>query len=83
MVSCDLFHLQVIVADNIGAKLCATPDSYYNTPLHIAAKMGHLDSVRLLIDQTLGQVKLDAKNDLGRTAMHLAAEYGHVRFEYL
>ena len=66
--------------DGIGAKLCATPDSYYNTPLHIAAKRGHLDAVRLLINQTLGSVKLDAKNDLGRTAMHLAAESGHVRW---
>ena len=65
--------------DAVGAKLCTTPDSYYNTPLHIAAKRGHLDSVRLLINQTMGQVKLDAKNDLGRTAMHLAAQFGHVR----
>lgn len=65
--------------DTIGAKLCTTPDSYYNTPLHIAAKRGHLDTVRLLMHQTLGEVKLDAKNDLGRTPMHLAAEFGHIR----
>lgn len=71
-------YLQAVVKDHIGAKLCATPDSYYNTPLHIAARCGHLDVVRLLINQTLGLVKLDAKNDLGRTPMHLAAEFGHI-----
>lgn len=69
----------MIVSDTIGAKLCATPDSYYNTPLHIAAKLGHIDSVRVLIDSTLGHVQLDRKNDLGRTPMHLAAEFGRVR----
>ena len=63
----------------IGTKLCATPDSYYNTPLHIAAKLGHLDSVKVLISNTAGAVKLNAKNDLGKTPMHLAAEFGHVR----
>ena len=73
-------HLQAVVKHPIGAKLCATPDSYYNTPLHIAAKRGHLDTVRLLINQTLGYVKLDAKNDLGRTPMHLAAQSGHIRY---
>ena len=69
------------MVDPIGAKLCATPESNYNTPLHIAAKLGHLDSVRLLIDKTMGHIKLESKNDLGRTAMHLAAEFGHVRFD--
>lgn len=67
------------MSDFIGAKLCATPDSYYNTPLHIAAKLGHLDSVRVLISNTAGAVKLDAKNDLGKTPMHLAAENGQLR----
>jgi ankyrin repeat protein len=71
--------MQAVVKDSIGAKLCATPDSYYNTPLHIAAKRGHLDAVRLLINNTLGLVKLDAKNDLGRTPMHLAAQFGNIR----
>lgn len=75
-------YLQEIVADIIGAKLCSTPDSYYNTPLHIAAKLGHLDAVRVLIGNSMGQVKLDSKNDLGKTAMHLAAEFGHVRFDF-
>ena len=68
-----------MVKDFIGAKLCGTPDSYYNTPLHIAAKRGHLNAVRVLVKQTHWAVKLDAKNDLGRTPMHLAAEYGHIK----
>ena len=69
------------MTDPIGAKLCATPDSNYNTPLHIAAKLGHLDSVRILIGKTMGYIKLESKNDLGRTAMHLACEYGQIRLD--
>ena len=65
--------------DPVGAKLCGTPDSNYNTPLHSAAKLGHLDSVRILIDKTMSLIKLESKNDLGRTPMHLACEYGHIR----
>ena len=61
--------------------LC-TPDVHLNTPLHIAAKLGHLSIVEELLREELvlsGQVKLDAKNESKKTPTHLAAENGHVK----
>ena len=51
-----------------------TPDTFMNTPLHIAAENGNLETLIQLLE-----VKNDAKNVLGKTAMHLAAEKGHVQ----
>ena len=51
-----------------------TPDRFMNTPLHIAAEKGNLETLVQLLD-----VKNDTKNVLGKTAMHLAAEKGHVQ----
>lgn len=62
--------------------LCSTPDVHLNTPLHIAAKLGHLDIVEKLLREDLigtGLVKLDAKNESKQTPAHLAAEHGHVK----
>ena len=55
---------------------------HLNTPLHIAAKLGHLDIVEELLRKDLtgtGMVKLDAKNESKQTPAHLAAEHGHVK----
>ena len=63
-------------------KLCSTPDTSLNTPLHIAAKLGHLNVVDLLLRQELvefGHTTLDAKNKTYKTPAHLAAENGHIR----
>ena len=49
-----------------------------NTPLHIAAEKGNLETLVQLLD-----VKNNAKNVLGKTAMHLAAEKGHVQLVLL
>ena len=36
--------------------------------------MGHLESVRILLRVI---VRIDSRNELGKTPMHLAAENGH------
>ena len=57
-----------------GRALCRAADSVQNTPLHIAAKNGHLAEVNVLLTV---DVKVDARNDVGKTPLHLAAEAGH------
>ncbi|KXH62116.1 pfs domain-containing protein [Colletotrichum salicis] len=47
-----------------------------NTPLHIAATQGHLESVEHLVH--LG-CDINEVNCLGRTALTLASQYGHAR----
>ena len=70
------------ICDQTSLKLCSTPDIHLNTPLHIAAKLGHLNIVEELLKDNLvkpGHVKLDAKNESKKTPAHLAAENGHVK----
>ena len=68
--------------ESSSKKLCSAPDSHLNTPLHIAAKLGHLSIVEELLKDDLvkkGYVKIDAKNSAKKTPAHLAAEYGYVK----
>ena len=72
--------LDVLV--QISRNLCNTPDVDLNTPLHIAAKLGHLKIVEELIKDELlnnNHVKLDTRNSMKKTPVHLAAEHGHVK----
>ena len=62
-----------------SAQLCAPIDIDNNTLLHVAAKRGHLNTVRLLIKQTFDTTS--ARNNHGKTPIHLAAEIGHIRLE--
>lgn len=48
-----------------------------NTPLHIAAEKGNLETLIQLLDHF--KVENNAKNVLGKTALHLAAEKGHIQ----
>ena len=65
------------MTNSSSAQLSAPVDSQNNTPLHIAAERGHLDTVRLLVEQTFDTTS--AKNSKGKTPMHLAAKCGHIR----
>lgn len=70
---------------HISRSLCSNPDVDLNTPLHIAAKYGHMSIVEeFLKDELLRQdhVKLDARNLMNKTPAHLAAEYGHYKYVY-
>ena len=67
---------------HISRNLCNTPDVNLNTPLHVAARLGHLDIVEELLNNDLlkeNHVKLDAKNSMNKTPAHLAAEHGHFK----
>ncbi len=48
-------------------------DQYDNLPIHVAAEMGHLDCIELLLDHGS---PLDRKNEDEQTALHLAAAHG-------
>ena len=51
-----------------------------NTPLHIAAKKGHIKPLEEILDLIYKdnfKFSLDAENLSRKTAMHLAAENGH------
>ena len=47
------------------------------TPMHYAAGEGHLETVRLFLDNIEGD--RNPKNKFGTTPLHLAARYGHLK----
>lgn len=72
----------LIECESFSKKLCSAPDSHLNTPLHIAAKLGHLNIVEELLRDDLVKaeyVKINAKNSAKKTPAHLAAENGYVK----
>lgn len=69
-----MFLMQALLSESEGYSLCRSADSVQNTPLHIAAKNGHTEEVKVLL---AAEVKVDARNDVGKTPLHLAAEAGH------
>ena len=50
------------------------PLQYGDSPLHVCAKLGHLDACQILL---LYDADVHVKNRLGYTAIQLAARYGH------
>ena len=60
------------------SQLCSKADTCMRNPLHVAAEMGHLEPLKLLLEHA-GKEVIDANDIVGRTVMHFAAENGHVR----
>ncbi|KAF2676064.1 ankyrin [Lentithecium fluviatile CBS 122367] len=51
------------------------------TPLHLAARHGYQEGVRLLINHP--EMHLDPRDRLGRTPFHIACEYGDVEMAHI
>ena len=71
----------MILSSRLARKLCSIADSNLHTPLHTAAKNGHLEAVKLLAKHKI--IKKYAKDCLSKTALHLAVENGHTEYVQL
>ena len=70
------FGLESIVRKllKLGASLEAAVTLHELTPLHLAARHGHAEVVKLLLEEG---AKLTAQDDLGWTPLHFASNYSH------
>jgi ankyrin repeat protein len=59
--------------------LLSRQNSALDTPLHCAARAGHVSAVAVLVELSRdhGENILGCKNEAGDTALHLAARHGH------
>lgn len=68
-----------MLLDRLGKEdnmdLIEVPDTFNNSPLHIAAINGHVDVVHLLIKYG---AEVDSRNDQERTPLHSVAVLGKV-----
>ncbi|VDP77989.1 unnamed protein product [Echinostoma caproni] len=68
--------LRMILLNDKAKKLINVPNIYGNTALHVAAKLGHLEVVKTLLDNG---ANLLAKNERERLAFHYAAKKGRLQ----
>ena len=71
------YNLQCILKIKDGYELVTSTDCSYDTPLHEAALKGNIDCVNVLLTLARATIRVDAKNELNRTPLHLAASLGH------
>ena len=71
----------ISITDHLDiSQLCSQADTCMCNPLHVAAEMGHLEPLKLLLERVHASKEvIDATDIVGRTVMHFAAENGHVR----
>ncbi|KAG5441452.1 Transient receptor putative cation channel sub A member 1, partial [Clonorchis sinensis] len=70
-------NLKSLILNHPKAKeLIEVPNIFDDTPLHIAAKNGHLEIVKLLVENG---AKVSSKNEKERTPFHNAAKHGRLR----
>ena len=70
--------LQAFLSNPDCLQMVDISDRYDNSPLHEAARLGHLDVVHELI---IAGSQIDNKNEDAETALHIAAEKGHLKYE--
>ncbi|KAF7260928.1 hypothetical protein EG68_03266 [Paragonimus skrjabini miyazakii] len=68
--------LELIMNQAQANHLVETPNINSNFPLHVAAKKGHIEVVKLLVKHG---ANVTAKNEKERTALHYAAKYGQYK----
>lgn len=71
-----LAMLKSVIATNPLAFREQTTDFYKNTPLHLAAKVGHTNVLDYLLSLPLTKSDIEKTNSNGWTAMHLAVDNG-------
>ena len=70
--------MKVLLEDNENApNLINKNDHYDNTPLHIACREGHEDTVEEILNEAYS-ANIDKKNEDEQTPCHLAAKNGHL-----
>ncbi|XP_052810784.1 transient receptor potential cation channel subfamily A member 1 homolog isoform X1 [Mya arenaria] len=67
--------LQVLTANRGTRDLIDHRDEENNSPLHIAARHGHINIVKCLMENG---AMISLKNDMEQTPMHMAAEHGWI-----
>jgi len=69
-------------SDGVGKQFKASienaKDSHGRTAVSWAAKRGHLETVKVLLEQGGTLADLDSRDREGRTSLSLAAEHGHI-----
>ena len=65
---------ELVAGKKVELKNCITKDRHEDTPLHIAAKFGHMDIVQYLVQE--GGCEVDSRNKYQNTPLYHAAKLG-------